>query len=384
VPFDSTENHELDLFPHDEGTAIVTMLGRRFVRSVAIAAVLAAGLAACGGDDESPSGSSPTATGGTDLSSLSGEIKGSGATFPDAFYQAVIDKFSEAAPNASVTYNAVGSGTGKEEFGAGINDFAGSDSLVKEGDGPTEGSFLYVPTVAAPITISYNLPGVDTLQLSPDTLAGIFQRDIKTWNDPKIAADNPGVSLPSGNITVAHRSDGSGTTSNFTKYLDAASDVWKLGSGDEVAWPPDTQGGQGNPGVAQIVKTTEGAIGYVDLSDATEAGLTFAAIKNKDGNFVPASLDGVKAALDGAEVADDLSYNPLNAPGADTYPITSPTYILVRTSYDDATKGKLVKAFVNYVLTEGQTIAPTVNFAPLPDSLRTQALAQLDKIQGAG
>ena len=362
------------------------MLGRRSVRSVAIAAVLVAALAACGNDDNggSSSGSTATTSGGSDLASLSGEIKASGATFPDAFYQAVIDKFAEAAPNASVTYNAVGSGTGKEEFGAGINDFAGTDSLVKEGDGPAEGSFLYVPTVAAPITVSYNLPGVDKLQLSPDTLAGIFQRDIKTWNDPKIAADNSGVSLPSGNIAVAHRSDGSGTTSNFTKYLDAASDVWKLGSGDEVAWPPDTQGGQGNPGVAQIVKTTEGAIGYVDLSDATEAGLSFAAIKNKDGNFVAASLDGVKAALEGAEVAPDLTYNPLNAPGAETYPITSPTYILVRTSYDDPNKAKLVKAFVNYVLTEGQTIAPSVNFAALPDALRQQAVAQLDKIQGAG
>jgi phosphate transport system substrate-binding protein len=361
---------------------------RALTKTLVIASALALAVAACGGDDDdntSAGGSaSPSTSGGIDYASLSGELTASGATFPDAFYQAVIDAFADVAPNVTVTYNAVGSGTGKKDFAAGIDDFAGSDSLVKEGDGPAQGSFLYVPTVAAPITVSYNLPGVDTLQLSPDTLAGIFQRDIKTWNDPEIAADNSGVTLPDKDITVAHRSDGSGTTSNFTKYLDAASDVWKLGSGDSVAWPADTQGGQGNPGVAQIVKSTEGAIGYVDLSDATEAQLTFASIKNKGGNYVAPSLDTVQAALNGAEVAADLSYNPLNASGAETYPITSPTYILVKPSYDDPSKGKLVKSFLTYLLTDGQSIAPSVNFAALPDSLQQKALAQLDKIQGAG
>jgi phosphate transport system substrate-binding protein len=360
---------------------------RAFTKTLVLASALALALTACGGDDDDSTagGSSPAASGGTDYASLSGELKASGATFPDAYYQAVIDAFANVAPNVTVTYNAVGSGTGKKEFAAGIDDFAGSDSLVKEGDGPTPGSFLYVPTVAAPITVSYNLSGVDKLQLSPQTVAGIFQRDIKKWNDPKIAADNPGVTLPSGDITVAHRSDGSGTTNNFTKYLDAAaSDVWKLGTGDSVAWPADTQGGQGNPGVAQIVKSTDGAIGYVDLSDAKESQLTFASIKNKDGNYVAPSLEGVQAGLQGAEVAADLSYNPLNAAGADAYPITSPTYILVKSTYDDPSKGKLVKAFLTYLLTDGQSIAAGVDFAALPDSLQQKALAQLDKVQGTG
>ena len=360
---------------------------RAIMKSLVAASALALALTACGGDDDSTSGSTSgtTAPGGIDYASLSGDIKGSGASFPDAFYQAVIEKFADVAPNLNVTYNSVGSGTGKEEFGQGITDFAGSDSLVKEGDGPTPGSFLYVPTVAAPITVSYNLSGVSELKLSPETLAGIFQRDIKKWNDPKIAADNSGVTLPSTAITVAHRADGSGTTSNFTKYLDAASNgVWKLGSGDEVAWPPDTQAGEKNAGVAQLVKQTDGAIGYVDLSDATESGLTFASIKNKDGSFVAPTLEGATAALEGAEVADDLTYNPLNAPGADAYPITAPTYLLVKPKYDDTNTGKAVKGFATYVLTDGQALAQSVNFAKLPDSLQQKALAQLDKIEGAG
>jgi phosphate transport system substrate-binding protein len=277
----------------------------------------------------------------------------------------------------------VGSGTGKKEFGQGLTDFAGSDSTVKDTEGIAADSFLYVPTVAAPITISYNLSGVSDLQLSPTTLAKIFQTDIKKWNDPAIAADNPGKSLPDKNITVAHRSDGSGTTSNFTKYLDAAAPgVWKLKSGDTVNWPASTQGGEKNTGVAQVIKQADGGIGYVDLSDAKASGLTFAKIKNKDGNFVAPTLEGATAALAGAQVKDDLTYNPLNASGADAYPITAPTYILVKKSYGDATKAALVKAFVRYILTDGKSIAKDVNFATLPDTLQQKALAQLDNVQG--
>jgi phosphate transport system substrate-binding protein len=358
------------------------VLSRRALVGVAIAALALAG---CGGGDDD----NGTDTGGTDASAgasnyenLSGDLKASGASFPDAYYQEVITEFKSVASKLNVTYNAVGSGQGKKDFGANLNDFAGSDSTVKDGDGPTAGSFLYVPTVAAPITVSFNVSGVDKLQLSPDTLAKIFQTEIKSWDDAAIKADNPGVTLPSKNITVAHRADGSGTTNNFTKFLVAAApDAWKLKSGDTVDWPASTQGAQKNSGVAQLIKQTDGAIGYVDFSDAKASGLKFAAIKNKDGQFVEASLEGATAALNGAEIADDLTYNPLNAAGATTYPITAPTYILVRTSYQDAAKKDAVKGFVTYILTEGQTLAPEVDFAPLPDALKTKALAQLDKIQ---
>ncbi len=316
-----------------------------------------------------------------DYGSLSGTIMGSGASFPDAYYQEVITSFLEVAPNMNVTYNSVGSGTGKQEFGANLTEFAGSDSLVKDGDGPKAGEFLYVPTTAAPITISYNLSGVTGLQLSAETLAKIFQRDITTWNDAAIVADNPGVELPSIDIVVAHRADGSGTTSNFTKYLVAAApDTWKLGAGDTVAWPAATQAGQKNTGVAQIVKNRDGAIGYVDLSDAKATGLTFASIQNKAGNYVSASLAGTSAALAGATVGDDLSYSPLNADGADAYPITAPTFVLVRTTYPSQETLDAVKGFLTYLLTDGQDLAEAVDFGKLPDNLRQKSLTQLDTL----
>lgn len=352
------------------------VLSRRILAGVAVS-VLA--LTGCSNDE--PDTTSSTG-GGSDYSSLSGELKASGASFPDAYYQEVVSAFQEVAPDVTVNYNATGSGTGKKQFGEGLTDFAGTDSLVKETDGVAAGSFLYVPTVAAPITVSYNLSGVEKLQLSPDTIAKIFQTDIKSWDDPAIAADNPGVTLPKKPITVAHRSDGSGTTNNFTKYLAKAAPAWKLGSGDTVNWPSTTQGGEKNTGVAQIVKQADGGIGYVDLSDAKASGLKFAAVKNKDGQFVVPSLEGTTAGLEGAEIADDLSYNPLDAAGASAYPITAPTFILVKTKYDSAEKAELVKGFLTYLLNEGQELAPEVDFAPLPATLKEKAIAQLEKIQG--
>jgi phosphate transport system substrate-binding protein len=352
------------------------VLSRRVLAGVALAA-----LALAGCSKAADTGTSPSASAGSGLASLTGELKASGASFPNAYYQEVIADLKDKAKGLKVTYNSVGSGTGKKDFAAGLTDFAGTDSLVKDTEGIAAGSFLYVPTVAAPITVSYNLKGVDKLQLSPDTLAKIFQRTVKTWNDPAIAADNAGVTLPATPITVAHRSDGSGTTNNFTKYLAAAAeDTWKLGSGDTVEWPADTQGGAKNTGVAQIIQAADGGIGYVDLSDAKASKLTFVAIKNKDGQFVVPSLEGTTAGLSGAVVKDDLSYNPLNAAGAAAYPITAPTYILVKTKYSDPKQAALVKAFLKYVLTDGQALAKDVDFAALPTELQQKALAQLDKI----
>jgi phosphate transport system substrate-binding protein len=352
-------------------------VNRTMLSRLVLVGVVLAMLAGCGGGNSGSSGG-----GSANGSGLSGELKASGASFPDAYYQEVVSAFKEKAPEVTVTYNAVGSGTGKQELGKGLTDFAGSDSLVKDSDGVAAGSFVYVPTVAAPITVSYNLPGVEKLQLSPDTLADIFQARITRWNDPAIARDNQGVRLPDTAITVAHRSDGSGTTSNFTRYLSkAAPSTWKLGSGDTVNWPSGTQGGEKNTGVAQIIQQAEGGIGYVDLSDALESKLTFASIRNKDGKFVQPSVDGAAAAVAGAEVKDDLTYDPLNASGADAYPITSPTYLLIKTRYDDPTKANLVKEFVRYVLTDGQGLAKDANFAPLPPSVQQKALAQLDKVE---
>jgi phosphate transport system substrate-binding protein len=352
-----------------------------------LALLLAIGLlvAACGKDDndKGSSSTSTTAAGssGVDYSGLSGTINGSGSSFTNQFLAASIAALQDKAGGLTVNYNPTGSGQGKKDFGSGLVDFAGTDSLVKPGDGPTDGSYLYVPTVAAPITVSYNLPSVKDLKLSAATLAGLFSGTITKWNDAAVKADNPGASLPSTNVVIAHRADASGTTSNFTKYLTkAAPTAWKLGQGDTVAWPADSQAGQKNTGVAQIVKSTDGAIGYVDLADATSAGLVFAQIKNADGKFVKPTVAGAVAAVAGATVNADLSYDPINAAGADAYPITSPTFLLLRTTYPNQAKLAAVKGFVTFLLTDGQGLAAANNYAKLSDSLRQQALAQLDKV----
>jgi phosphate transport system substrate-binding protein len=355
------------------------------MRLLAVLLALSFVAAACGSDDKKTDASTDDSTtstaggSGADLSSLSGTINGSGSSFADGLYQQCISSIADKASDLVVNYNPVGSGQGKKDFAAKLNDFAGTDSLVKPEEAPA-GTYLYFPTAAAPITVSYNLDGVDSLSLSAETLAGIFSGKIATWDDAAIKADNPDATLPSDKVVIVHRADGSGTTSAFTKYLTkAAGAAWTLGSGDTVPWPASSQAGQKNTGVAQIIKDTKGAIGYVDFADAKLSKLSFAKIKNKDGTFVEASLDAASSALAGATAAEDLTLDALDAAGADAYPITAVTYILLRPTYD-AGKGEAVKGFVNYVLTDCQGEAADVDYAKLPDDLAAKAIAQLDKV----
>lgn len=344
---------------------------RRLVRLFVLLMALTFVAAACGSNDDDA---------GAPSGALSGTINGSGSSFADGLYQQLVSTMSESAPDLVVNYNPVGSGQGKKDFAAGLSDFAGTDSLVKPEEAPA-GSYLYVPTAAAPITVSYNLGGVDELRLSPATIAGLFQGEIKTWDDETLKADNPGVDLPSTRVVIVHRADGSGTTSAFTKYLAKAADAnWKLGAGDTVAWPAGSQAGLKNTGVAQIIKDTKGAVGYVDFADARLTDLRFAQIENQDGAFVEATLAGASAALAGAVVADDLTLDSLDAAGDDSYPITAPTYILLRPTYD-AEVGAAVKGFVTYVLTDGQDEAEAVDYAKLPETLAAKAQAQLQKVK---
>jgi len=208
---------------------------------------------------------------------------------------------------------------------------------------------------------------------------------VTKWNDPVIAADNPGVTLPSTDIVVVHRSDGSGTTENFSKFLDAASGaggsgVWKLGGASEIEWPANTQGGDGNSGVAQIVSSTEGAIGYVDLSDAKANKLTFASVKNKAGKFVEPTLDATTAAAKGTTIKDDLTFFLGWADGADAYPIAAQTWIIAYTKQPDPAKAEALRGFLTYLLTDAQKTAPDIDYAPLPADLQTKALANIAKI----
>lgn len=354
-----------------------SVLTRGALVGVTLAALTLAGCAS--GDTPEPTEST---TAPSEFASLSGALKASGASFPNVYYQYAIEKFADVAPDVDLTYNSVGSGAGKKDFGNNLVDFAGTDSTVKDGDGPAAGSFYYIPTVAAPITVSFNLAGVAKLQLSGVTLAKIFGSKIVKWNDAAIVADNPGVTLPDKAITVVHRSDASGTTNNFTKYLVKVGGAdWTLGAGDTVQWATTTQAGDKNTGVAQLIKQSDGSIGYVDFADAQASNLVFAAVKNKAGKYVAASLDGATAALAGAEVKDDLTYDPLDTAGDATYPITAPTYLLVRTTYTDAAQGKLVKGFVKWLLTDGQELAKDKGYSKLPDALKTKALAKLDSVK---
>ena len=311
-------------------------------------------------------------------------LNASGSTFQKAYEEAAIEGFTKTHKNVKINYGGGGSGKGRQDLADQVVDFAGADSPYKDADLAKNkgGEVLYFPILLGAITISYNLDGIDKLQLSPPTIAKIFQRDIKKWNDPEIAADNPGANLPDADIVVAHRADGSGTTDNFTKYLDkTAKDVWKLKSGATVEWPADTQAGPGNAGVAQIVKTTKGAVGYVDLSDAKATGLKFATVKNQAGKFIEPTTDTASAAGDGIEVKDNLLFSAIDPKGDAAYPITYQSWVICYAKQTDHAKGTALKDFIKFLVTDGQAQLKSLDFAPLPKGLADKAVAQLDKIQ---
>ena len=321
-------------------------------------------------------------------SNLSATLDASGSTFVKNFLEEAISRFTKTNSGVTINYGGGGSGKGRQDLADNIVEFAGTDSPIKAADLPSYkgGEVLYFPAVVAPITVSFNVKGVEKLELSPTTIAKIFQAEITKWNDPAIAAENAGVTLPATDITVVHRSDSSGTTSNFTKFLDKAvgadsTKVWTLGSGSTVEWSPDTQAAEGNSGVAQLISSTDGAIGYVDYADAVKAGLKFASVENKAGKFVEPTLDGASAAAAGATVAEDLTFSAVWADGDAAYPITAQTWIIVYANQTDKAKGEAAKAFIDFLLTDGQTFAKDVNYAPLPADLATKAIAQLDMIK---
>ena len=340
---------------------------------IVISAALAAiGVAGCG---RSKDGSEP---GGKVT------LNASGSSFQKQFQEVAIEGFAKIAREVTINYGAGGSGKGRQDFADQVTDYGCMDGLYKEAERAKVkgGSFLYFPILLGAITVSYHVDGVDKLQLSAETIAKIFQRDIKKWNDPAIAADNPDGKLPDADIVVVHRADGSGTTEQFTRYLEAAArDVWRLKSGSTVEWSADTQAGQGNGGVAQAIKATKNSIGYVDLPDAKAAGLPYASVKNQAGKFIAPSSASASAAGDGIDVKDDLTYTSVDARGDAAYPITAPTWCVAYTRQLDRAKGTALKAYFRYMLTDAQALIPGIDFAPLPKRLADRAVAQLDKIQ---
>jgi len=326
--------------------------------------------------------SSSSTTGSSSGSSLSGTLNGSGSSFQLTFQQTAIQNFRSIQSGMTVNYGGGGSGKGRTDLAGNVVQFAGSDSPIPAAEtanfkGKT---VLYFPVVIGPITVSYNLSGVSSLKLDAPVIADIFQAKITKWNDPKITALNPGVKLPSTSIVIARRSDSSGTTANFSQFLVDAAPNWKLGSSSTISWPANSQGGSGNGGVAQIVHSTPGAIGYVDYSDAKAAGLTYASVKNKDGNYVAPSVQSATTAADNSTINPDLTFSAIWAPGAGSYPITYQSWDLVYQKQSSTNTTKMLKAYIGYLLGDGQKLLPGLNYAPLPTSLDEKAKAQLSKI----
>jgi phosphate transport system substrate-binding protein len=311
-------------------------------------------------------------------------LNGSGSTLSKPYQEAAIEQFRKTHKDIVINYGGGGSGKGRQDLADMVVDFAGSDSPFKDADAAKAkgGQILYFPVLLSPIAVVYNVKGVDKLQLSAATIAKIFQREIKKWNDPAVAADNPGVKLPDDDIFVAHRADGSGTTQNFTEYLAAAAKgVWKLKSGSTVEWPADTQAGQGSAGVAQIVSSKKGAIGYVDLSDAKASSLKFASVKNRSGKFVEPSTAAASAAGEGIDVKSNLVFSAIDAKGDKAYPITAQTWVIVYAKQQDAAKGDALKKYLTFLLKDGQSLLSDIDYAPLPKTLQDKALKQIDRIK---
>ena len=315
---------------------------------------------------------------------MSGTIKAAGSTFQTNFQQEAISAFKSVDPNITVDYDPVGSGTGRADLYANTVLFAGSDSPVPSKEAskvPAGKTILYFPVQIGPIAMAYNLPGVTGLKLDATTLAGIFQGTIKTWDDPAIKALNSGVSLPSTSITLAVRSDSSGTTANFSQYLvDAAGSAWKLGTASTLTFPSTARAGDGGSAVAQIVKSTAGAIGYVDASTAAASGLSMASVKNSAGDYVAPSSASAAAAATHVTPKADLTFLTADEPGATSYPIAYQSWDLVYEVQPNANDVALLKAYLGYLLGPGQQLLTPLGLAPLPTSIDTAAIAQLSKI----
>jgi phosphate transport system substrate-binding protein len=316
---------------------------------------------------------------------VSGTIKAAGSTFQTNFQQGAISGFKSVDPNVTVDYDPVGSGTGRSDLYSNTVLFAGSDSPVpakEASEVPAGKTILYFPVQIGPIAVAYNLSGITGLKLDSTVLAGIFQGQITTWNNSAIKALNPSANLPSSTITLAVRSDSSGTTANFSQYLvDAAGSAWKLGTGSTIKWPSTARAGDGGSGLASIVKSTPGSIGYVDFSTATASGLQSASIKNSAGDFVAPSTASATAAASHVTVKPNLTFSAADQPGATSYPITYQSWDLVYSVQPNATDVALLKAYLGYLLSStGQALLPPLNLAPLPASIDSAAVAQLSKI----
>ena len=310
-------------------------------------------------------------------------INGAGATFPYPIYSKWFDAYAKVDPSARFNYQSIGSGGGQKQILAQTVDFGASDGpMSDENLAKAPGKLLHIPTVAGAVVITYNLANSPTLRLDGPAIADIFLGKVTKWNDPRVAAMNPGVQLPDQDIVVVHRSDGSGTTYIFTDYLSKVSPEWKqkVGTNTAVSWPTGL-GGKGNEGVSGQVKQTPNSIGYVELIYAIQNKMPYADVKNQAGKFVKATLDSVTAALATAEIPDDFRFSMTNAPGADAYPVAGATWLLVYQQQKDHAKGEKLVQFLKWAESEGEKMAKDLDYAPLPETVRQRVLKEIDTIK---
>ncbi len=357
---------------------------------------LAISLAACGGqqqaENNTPSGdASPGAATDATASSpgkldLGGNVSltGAGASFPAPLYQTWFQGLNKKYPNLQVNYQSVGSGAGVEQFTKGTVDFGASDVAMKDEEIqkiPQDKGVLLLPMTAGSIVLSYNLEGVEKLQLPRAVYTDILLGKIKTWNDPKIAAANPGVNLPNQPISVVYRSDGSGTTGVFTKHLSAISPEWKekVGEGKSVKWPTGV-GAKGNEGVTAQIAQTPGSIGYVEYGYAKQNNLKYAALENKAGKFVVPTEESASKTLEAVTLPENLRAFIEDPEGDESYPVVTYSWIMAYKKYPDAAKAKAVEAMIEYGLTEGQKVAGELGYVPLPANVVQKVAAAADAI----
>jgi phosphate transport system substrate-binding protein len=314
-------------------------------------------------------------------------ITGAGATFPQPLYKRWIEAYGDLYPNVSFSYDGVGSGEGIKRFLAEAVDFGASDAAMTDADlaevGPR--GAVMVPMTAGMVVLAYNISGVGgALRLPRDVVADIFAAHIGYWDDPRIAAANPGVMLPHRGITPVVRRDSSGTTFILTNHLAAANDWWRTdgpGAGKQVDWPGRAMEVNYNEGVAQRVKISDGAIGYMEYEFAERLGLPVAALQNKAGAYVePSPRAGTAALASITDIPDDLRVFAPDPPGAGAYPIVSYTWLLLYGTYSDSVKRDALKDAVIWGLTEGQPIAEAMGYIPLPEPMVELAKAQVEAI----
>ena len=345
-----------------------------------LAAAVTLFLVACGG-----TAAAPTAT-AVDVGA--GSLNGAGATFPEPFYTKAFYQYSQSHNAVTVNYQAIGSGGGIKQFTAGTVDFGASDVPMTDAELTAAGggsSLIQIPTILGVVSIAYNLPSVSRLQIDGPTLAAIYLGTIRNWDDPAIKARNSGMKLPSKAITAVHRSDGSGTTYQFTDYLSKVAPDFKsqVGVGKSVAWKGGV-GASGNQAVAQAVKTTENAIGYVELAYVVQTGMQQAFVKNKAGKYLQASIAGATAAASQVTNVSPTDFSITDQAGDTTYPIASFSWVFIKKSISDAGKGKALVYLFKWVVTDGQTYGKDLQYAPMPKQVESYAIDQLKTVTVSG